>query len=378
MRRLAVVVVLAAIVYALRITVWKPKPLEVAVFVAERGLVEETVTNSKAGTVRTRRRAGLSPEAGGRVAELLVGEGDRVAAGAVLLRLASDDVAAQVALQRRNVDAVRAGEREACLTANQAAIELRRIERLAAEQVVAVDALDRARSTHEVAVAGCAAAASRLQQSRSALAVAEVALTKMTLTAPFAGVVSKVDVEVGEFVTPSPPGLMLPSVIELLDPDAIYVSAPIDEIDLARVATGLSVRVTLDAFAGRAFAGRVSRVSPYVIDREGQNRTFEIEVELEDQEFARGLLPGTTADVEVILNGKDDVLRIPSYAVLEGSKALVLRDGVLVETALGTGLRNWEFVEVTSGLSAGDAVVVSLDRAEVKAGAVAVAADAGP
>lgn len=74
----------------------------------------------------------------------------------------------------------------------------------------------------------------------------------------------------------------------------------------------------------------------------------------------------------MILKKKDGVLRIPSFAILEGDKVLVLRDGKLVAQPLKTGMRNWEFAEVTEGLKEGDAVVVSLDRAEVKEGARAV------
>ena len=65
----------------------------------------------------------------------------------------------------------------------------------------------------------------------------------------------------------------------------------------------------------------------------------------------------------------DDVLRIPSYALVEGRRALVVRDESLVSVPVETGLSNWEFAEIVSGLAEGDRVVVSLDRAEVKAGA---------
>ena len=116
-------------------------------------------------------------------------------------------------------------------------------------------------------------------------------------------------------------------------------------------------------------------MAPYVIDIEEQNRTFEIEAEFDDLEFAATLLPGTSADVEVILDAAEDVLRIPSYAVMEGSKVLVLRDDALVSVDIETGLKNWQFTEVRSGLEDGDRIVVSLDRVEVKAGARAEIAE---
>jgi HlyD family secretion protein len=76
-----------------------------------------------------------------------------------------------------------------------------------------------------------------------------------------------------------------------------------------------------------------------------------------------------SADVEVILDARDEVLRIPTYALLENSRVLVVQEGRLAERKVAPGLHNWSYTEVTSGLSAGESVVVSLDRPEVKAGA---------
>jgi HlyD family secretion protein len=136
----------------------------------------------------------------------------------------------------------------------------------------------------------------------------------------------------------------------------------------------------MDAYPGRGFPGRVVRVAPYVLDIQEQNRTFEIEAEFDDAAFARGLVPGASADVEVILAAKDGVLRVPTSALMEGNRVLVVEGDRLVEKTVTTGLRNWEFVEVTGGLAAGALVTVSLDRLEVKAGArVRIAGEtAGP
>ena len=107
-----------------------------------------------------------------------------------------------------------------------------------------------------------------------------------------------------------------------------------------------------------------------------QNRTFDIELLFDDAAFARTLLPGTSADVEVILRGRDEVPRLPTSAILQGGRVLVVRDGVLATVPVKTGLANWEFTEITDGLRLGDAVVISLDRPEVKEGArVAIVAE---
>jgi HlyD family secretion protein len=86
------------------------------------------------------------------------------------------------------------------------------------------------------------------------------------------------------------------------------------------------------------------------------------------------LLPGYSADAEIILEVHEDVLRVPSEAVIEGPKVLVLgADGMVEERGIETGIVNWKHSEVVSGLSAGDRVVLSVNRDGVVAGARAVA-----
>ena len=92
------------------------------------------------------------------------------------------------------------------------------------------------------------------------------------------------------------------------------------------------------------------------------------------QELASSLLPGTSADVEVILETHDDALRLPTATLLEGSAVLVVEDGMLVRREVQIGLRNWNFSEILSGLGVTDRVVTSLDRVEVQPGAQVVVA----
>src|SRR5512139_1743029 len=127
-RRGLVVAAIVAAIVLLRLTVFRPESIPVSVFRVAAGRVEETVTNSKAGTVRSRRRATLSTEVGGRVASIPVREGDRVEAGRVLLSIADGDLRAQASLQERSAQAAAAAEREACTAAEQAAKDLVRSE----------------------------------------------------------------------------------------------------------------------------------------------------------------------------------------------------------------------------------------------------------
>lgn len=374
-RRTVIAAVIVAAIVLVRATLLRKDPVPVTVFRVAAGRVEETVTNSKAGTVKTRRRAALSPEIGGRIELLPVRKGDRVKKGQLLVRLAGADYQAQVRLQQRSIEAAHASEREACQRAQQAERDLARMVALARDSLVSQDLKEQAQTQRDTAASACQAARSRIEQGQASLDFARATRGKTELRAPFDGVVADLRGEVGEWITPSPPGVPIPALVELLDPDAIYVSAPLDEVDVGRVRTGQVVRVTIDAYPGRAIAGHLTRIAPYVMDVQQQSRTFEVEVDLDDAAFARTLLPGSSADIEVILDARDGVLRVPSYALIDGKKALVLRDGKLAGMPVEIGLKNWGFAEVKSGLSAGDLVVVSLDRADVKEGARARVAE---
>lgn len=371
-RRVIIVVAVVAAVVALRLTVFAPEPVEVGVVAVARGRVESTVTNSKAGTVKARRRARLSPETGGRVVALPHREGARVAAGDVLLRLDDTSQRAELTRAERERTAAEARRRQACLAAELAQRELVRNRALAADLIISANLLDQLESRADVAAADCQAAAAAVASAQAAAAVLRAEIAKTVLRAPFAGVVAELTAEIGEWVTPSPPALPVPPVVEVIDPTSIYLSAPMDEVDSARIHAGQRVRATIDPYPGRSFPGAVTRVAPYVLDVEAQNRTVEIEVELDDEAFAATLLPGTSADVEIILEVHDDVLRVPTPTLLEGGAVLAVEDGVLTRRPVETGIRNWDFTEVLGGLTADDRVVTTLDRVEVKAGAEAV------
>lgn len=364
-----VVLGLVAAGIVLRFTVFAPDPVPVEVAAVERGRVEQTVTNSRAGTVKARRRAKLSPQEGGRVVALPKRKGDRVHTGDVLMQLDTSVADARLDLAKRERESAAADGRRACLAAERAGRELERNRRLAHEGIVATDLLDQMESGAHTAAAACDAAQAAEKRAEASIEVASRQLDYMTLRAPFDGVIAELQIEVGEWSTPSPPVIQVPSVIDVVDTSSIYVSAPMDEVDSARLKPGLPSRVAIDAYPGKRFPGRVVRVGAYVLDVEEQNRTVAIEVELDDVAFSATLLPGTSADVEVVLDTHENTLRVPTAALLSGDKVLVVDGRTLVERAVQVGLRNWDVTEVTSGLGEGERVVTSLGRAEVTAGA---------
>jgi len=367
-RLVATVVVLglaaAGIVYATR-----KQPPKVLVHTVARGTVEATVANTRAGTVNARRRAKLAPGQGGQVAALLVTEGDRVTAGQVLMELWNADLKAQRALAESQVLRAKAQADEALLRADLAEREAQRQRDLLAEGASSGEKVDRADSEAKAARAMQRAAAAEATVMQQQIEVVDAQLERTLVRAPFAGVVAEVNGEVGEFVTPSPVGIPTPPAVDLIDDGGPYVTAPIDEVDAARVQVGMSARVTLDAFGKRAFVGRVRRIAPYVLDREKQARTVDVEVEFTEPATDVALLAGYSADVEILLQQHPDAVRVPSEAVRDGAVFVRAADGTVALRSVTTGIANWRFTEITGGLEPGEVVVLSRDREGVVDGA---------
>jgi HlyD family secretion protein len=372
MKRLVIIAVLVIVALGGAWYLARPKPVKVAVVTAERGPVTATVANTRAGTVDACRRARLSSASGGQIATLPVKKGEHVKQNQLLLELWNEDTKAQLELERRNAIASRSLAREACVTADVAKRDAERSAKMHDQKLASEEAADQARGKADSSAAGCKAAEDTARVSDARVNVIEAQLKRTQLFAPFDGVIAEINGELGEFVTPSPVGIPTPPTIDLIDATCLYISAPIDEVDAPRVKTGLPARISLDAFPGRPFPGHVRRVAPYVLDQEKQARTVEIEAEFDHPDEA-GLLAGYSADVEVILDQRTDVLRVPTSVILPDKKVYVLDAATskLQAHAVSTGLANWEFTEITSGLQAGDRVVSSIDREGVADGALA-------
>lgn len=371
MRKLAVFVIVAAAIAGASWWLLRPQPLLVGLTTVERGEVTASVANTRAGTVDACRRAGLAPALGGQISSLPVSDGSRVEAGQLLLELWNEDVKAQLEQARREVRASVARSEEACVTADVARRESARLASLLDRGAVSVESADQAEGRAMSAEAACVAAQTNAEVSDARVTVVAAQLERTQLRAPFAGVIAEINGEVGEFVTPSPVGVPTPPTVDLIDASCLYISAPIDEIDAPLIRTGMEARIHLDAFPDRSFPGHVRRIAPYVLDQEKQARTVEIEAEFDNPESGL-LLPGYSADVEVVLESRNGVLRIPSTVIRDGNRVYVYdaASGTIADREIGVGIANWEFTEVRSGLDAGDRLVSTVDRDGVEDGAV--------
>jgi HlyD family secretion protein len=372
MRRILIIFVLIA---GIATAFWwfnRPQPITVSLVEVGRGKVEASAANTRAGSVEACQRTRLSPISGGRITYLGVKKGDYVKKGQVLLRLWNDDQQAQSNLAQTQVASSQKRIAEACAVADSAEREAARMAKLRERGFMSLGGEEKARYEAKSRRASCEAARADVTQAQARVKVTKVEQNRTVLVAPFDGIVADIVGELGEYTTPSPPGVATPPAIDLIDNSCLYIEAPMDEVDAPKIHAGQSARVSLDALPGKALAGHVKRVAPYVVAVEKQARTVDIEVSLDNAEDTKQLLVGYSADVEVVLDSRDNVLRVPTSALLEGNKVLLYQPASkkLEARAIQAGITNWEYTEVLEGLNQGDRIVTSLEREGVKAGAV--------
>jgi HlyD family secretion protein len=370
-------IVLVLVIAAAAVIVWfltRPKPVEVVVKPVDRGIVERTVANTRAGTVKACRRAKLSPSVGGQIAKLSVREGDTVKEGDLLLEIWNQDLVAQGQLAQSEAEAARARARAACLKAEVSQREANRLVKLRDKGVASEERTDKAVTDAKALRADCKAAKASVLMSEARIGVVKANLARTRLIAPFDGVVAEINGEVSEFVTPSPIGIATPPVVDLIDNTCFYITAPIDEVDVPKISSGMTARVSLDAFGDRSFPAKVRRIAPYVLDREKQARTVDVEVQFTIPEDIRKMLAGYSADVEIILDVRQNTLRIPTATVLDGDRVFVYLPGnkVIKARTFKSGISNWYYTEIISGLKADELVVINVDGAGMKDNAAAV------
>ncbi len=333
---------------------WWPQATPVKLVAVGRGDVLVTLVNTRAGTIKSCQRAGLSLPGGGVVEQIAVKAGDRVARGDLLLTLWSEDIRADLSRARAQQALGKTQREERCSEATYYEREAQRLATLLAKNLTSRTLAEQAQNLAHTRRYICRASRQQERVDEALVAQVEARLAERRLQAPFAGVVAEVNSKLGEYMTPSPPGVAMPPVIDLIDDNCLYVSAPIDEVDAARLKVGQSARVLLDAMPGRDFAATVTRIAPYVKELEKQARTVEVEAVLTAPPTDVPLLIGYSADLEVEVTRATDVLRVAASSRADDGSVLRLEGDKLVRVLPRWGVENWNWIEVAEGLAAGD------------------------
>jgi len=376
-------------------------PVAVPVQVATVERADLTATLEATGTILPLNHATLASKIGGRVAKVYVRESDRVRAGQVVVeleaaearaRVAQAEAALQVAQARvgasqARLAALRAGARPqevrqaeeavraARSTLDNAESELHRMEVLFASSAVSQQDVDRARWSYQQASAlyqglserlGLLQAGARAEditaaeedvkqaeagvaQAAAGVHAARIDLDGAFIRSPIAGVVADRLIEPGEAV------MMGTNVVTVVDEATLVLRAEVSEQDVARLALGQRATVTVDGLGAAQFAGTVSQLHPAA---DPMTRMFTVDLALHDP--TRRLQVGRFGRAVIATEQRPGVLVIPRRAVPEAGEAIVfvVKGDTVERRPITVGLRQGDRLEVVSGLTEGEQVVI--------------------
>lgn len=328
------------------------KLIAVKVLEIKPGELRVIVNATTTSTVKSETEVTLSAQRTGRVVKLPVKEGDIVKSGALIAQL---DLSEE-SFQTESVIA------QSKATYDEAEKNLKRSEDLFAKGMISQQDLDAVRRGYEVAKS----------QYQAAVADAGVKKDYSIVRAPFDGVVSRKYTEVGELLLPGK------QIVTIVNPDRIYVLATIDEVDVGRLALGQSVTLTVDAFPGEKFTGTVRRISPIVSGGKLETRTADVWIYFDKKQPQ--IKPGMSSDVEILVATLQNVLSIPSQAVIErdGKKQIYVAEGSTLKPGdkavaklrpVDIGETNWSNTQIVGGLKAGEYVITTPEMDGLKDGA---------
>jgi RND family efflux transporter MFP subunit len=320
----------------------KPEPNFALARVERREVPSEILAS---GVVRPEVGAevNVGPRISGILKKLYVHVGEKVRVGQLLAELDAREL--EVA-EAEAAAAVKQAEAEKLLAENQ----LRRREALAAAGLLAAEELEASRTATSLAAARLARAQAQLAASRIARAYAEI-------RAPIAGTVTSISTREGETVAAS---FAVPTFVTIVDLERLQVQVFVDETDVARVAPGQKVRLSVDAFPEQNFEGKVTAVIPQARKRENV-LTFTVIVDI--TEGPRQLLqPDMSVSAAIFTGSRKQVLVVPSQAVQRDSEGqpyvLLLQAGKPTRRDIAVGEAHGDVVQVRSGLAEGDEVVL--------------------
>lgn len=353
--------------------------------VARTGIVQSVVAT---GRLNAPARMDIGAEVTATVLEVRVREGDRVKAGALLLRLS--DAEARAALQQAGAALTEARGRatqqatvaapvagQAVVQAEAAFTSAERDHQRARELVAqgffsqqklddARRALDTARSALQSARVQAQAnqpsgvermlAASRVDQAAAAVDIAQARLARLAITSPVDAIVLTRSVEPGSMAQP---GHVL---LTLAAQGGTRIDANVDEKNLRLLTPGMPAKAVADAYPGQSFDAQLNYIAPAVDPQRGT-----VEVRLAVLSPPPFLRPDMTVSVELVGGLKKDALVLPSGAVRDADReapwVLALRDGLAVRVPVKLGLRGVGSIEITEGLKEGDAIIPQTEKA---------------
>lgn len=327
-------------------------------------IVSETMGT---GTLEARVQATISPKISGRVARVLVDQGDHARAGQSLVRLDDAELlqqveiaAASVAVAEAALDRLRADKDRAVAVLQQASFDYKRTVKLYEKDTAASVELERATEALSIGQAELARAEAAIIEGQHELiaqqkthAYHQARLADTDIQAPFDGLIVRRYRDPGDIVVPGSP------VLTLISTDELWITAWVDETEMMRLRPGQPAHVVFRSQPERTYLGRVSRLG-----READRETREFVVDVRVVDLPVNWAVGQRAEVFIETARKADVVVLPAMHLLLRDEALgvyVEEQGRAVWRSVKIGLRSRDFVEVIEGLQAGDTVLIPAD-----------------
>ncbi len=314
------------------------------------------------GYVVAQRKAAVASKITGRLEWLGVEEGSRVREGEVIARLENLDVVATRNQTQADLARTRTEVAQAEAELHEATLNYRRLKQLLAEAVISQSEFDPAEARYRKAEAAVMAAKAAVRSAEAALQGAEVSVDYTLIRAPFDAVVLTKDADIGDIVTPIGAAAdAKAAVVNIADLDSLQVEADVSESNLSKVYLDQPCEIQLDALPNQRFAGAVHMIVP-TADR--TKATVLVKVRFFNKD--PGILPEMSARVAFLERPLDESEKRSRTAIDQA--AVVDRDGQqlvyrldrgqAVATPVKTGERLDDMVEITSGIKAGDKVVI--------------------
>jgi len=438
-----IALIVGAAVVLLVIVVVSIKQANKNVVTVQTGTVaKQNITSlvTASGEIRPEDYTNVLGQGFGKITDIAVKEGDIVKKGDVLLRVESIQPAADVKAQQAGIDSMRASVQSAQAADVAAQADVQQAEAnlekarsdwergqgLYKAGLIAKSDYDSYKSAYGAAAATLAANKARAKQAHDQLNAAQFnqaqasatlvhlrdVLNKTTYDAPIAGIVTYVPVKVGENVVPGIQNAEGSFLLTISDMKVVNAEVMVDETDVPNVKPGQTADVTIDAYPGKVFKGKVADVGEEAILRTSglaatqetsansqEARDFKVHVRLDDP--PKGLRPGLSCTAKIRTAYRSDVLTIPIQALAMRSRqelqadqqknksgngvtlaaaklavnsdgtlsnddiqgVFVVRNGKAVFVPVQTGISGITNIEVTTGLKAGDVIVTGSYKA---------------
>lgn len=356
-RWLVLAIIVGGIVYQMKFA-----PVTVEAVTPTRATVVSEVMGT--GTLEARVSTTISPKIAGRIANVLVDQGDTLEAEQVLVQLDDEELQQQVEIAQANLEAAKAALERLMADQNrtiavfeQATRHHARVQSLQEKNATTQDEMDRAVESLAIATADVNRSEAAISEGQKGLLAAEktleyhrARLADTIIKAPFGGIVVDRQREAGDISVPGS------AILTVISTDVLWISAWVDETEMSKLSINQPARIVFRSEPDESFPGNVVRLG-----KQADRETREFIVDVQVAELPANWAVGQRAEVFIETDRQDDVLTIPLTALIcrdEQEGVFVAENGVARWRPVTLGVRGQDSAEVREGLSESDTVLL--------------------